>query len=129
MIYQENKEFKVFTLKAEWMVGDDIRCQYLNDIEVFERNLLDNQEDPENPQLATLPTIMYSEVSLTTDQQEIFDLAKTLNLTLDQIRSWVFDSVIPDSDAYRLYTLQNELIAVKKENVDLMTMLVEGGVL
>ena len=129
MIYQENKEFKVFTLKAEWMVGDDIQCQYLNDVEVFERNLLDNQEDPENPQVPTLPTITYSEVSLTTEQQEIFDLAKTLNLTLDQIRSWVFDSIVPNSDTYRLYTLQNELIAVKKENVDLMTMLVEGGVL
>lgn len=130
MIYQENKEFKIFQYEASWNTSEGTRSQYVNDKSEFERELLEQLKmtDPESSETPILPNITYVDVALTTDEQTRFDQIKKLALTLDQVRDFVINATVPDSDTYRVVELQETLTSVQKENVDLMTMLVEGGV-
>lgn len=135
MIYQENNTFHVFPYLASYNDTE----QYVKDQTIFERELLSQLQSAENDAAfleertagtVSLPTITYSDVALSEDEQTRFDMIALIdNLTVDEVRDYVFNSNAPSNPYYRLKALQDQLDSVETTNVEFMTMLVEGGII
>lgn len=119
MIYQNNDTFKVFPFVAEF----DSEIHYIDDKEEFEKGLLrkirmDKIIDGTyiEDEVLNLPTITYSDFSLSDEQQARFDEITTYStVTLDDVSDYVFNGLTKNME----FNLNREINSLKDKNTSL----------
>lgn len=130
MIYQSNNEFKVFPLLAEFSGKEE----YLTDKTEFEKILLEQlqmqedmlaMEEEREPVTISLPAITYTDVVLTTEQSTRFAEVKDLGLTLDEVRDYTIDSVVPKNIIFKLRVAEEEVVSLTQADKDNKLAIIE----
>lgn len=127
MIYQQDDDFKAYKFKTE-IEGV---MHFLDDKEVFETSLLnsikhrmyaEDTHSQEDIDAAELPEVVYSDFSLSTDQQSRLDEIRLCStITLDDVNSYVFNGITGNVE----FNLKKENAMLKEIQAETNTTLLE----